>query len=612
MATIEQLTKRQESESNTTADVHSYSNPSQVRVTHLDLVLEVDFDNRTLSGQVTLDLKRDAPDAPLILDTMALDIRKIEISKRNSDFIATTSSQGEPDPIKGSALTIDLADGDRVRIEYSTTIGAKALQWLEPAQTSGKRGPFMFTQSQAIYARSWIPLQDSPQVRVTYSAVIKTRPDLWAVMGAANNPTRPGTGEYKFEMPQPIPSYLIALAVGKLDFRPLGPRSGVYAEPSVVAAAAAEFSDIEKMITAAEDLYGEYRWDRYDMLVLPPSFPLGGMENPRLTFLTPTVIAGDKSLVALIAHELAHAWSGNLVTNATWSDFWLNEGITTYVERRIVEELYGRRREEMESALAYDFLKREMQTLDLNGQSLHPNLDGCDPDDAATKVPYDKGALFLRQIEEVFGRTNFDRFLRRYFERFAFKSITTTGFVHFLKEDLFAQNPDLGATILIDEWLYKGGLPTSAPQPESDAFSQVTETAHKWLDGRVNSAQLEAPNWTTHEWLHFLRTLPKDLDEAKMRELDGALNLTNTGNAEIAHEWLLLSLRTHYEPATQRLRNYLQSIGREKLIKPLYEELIATANGRNLASEIYELARPLYHPIVVKKIDKLFRDSSSK
>jgi leukotriene A-4 hydrolase/aminopeptidase len=607
MATVEQQTNRQRPESNTKGDVHSYSNPSQVRVTHLDLVLEVDFDKKELSGQVTLDLKRDSQDARLILDTMALDIRKVEVSKGESDFVATTWSQGDSDPIKGSPLTIDVVNGDRVRIEYSTSMGAKALQWLEPVQTSGKRRPFMFTQSQPIYARSWIPLQDSPQVRFTYSALVKTRRDLWVVMAAANNPTKPGTGEYRFEMPQPIPSYLVAMAVGDLDFRSLGPRSGVYAEPSVIDRAAAEFSDIEKMIMAAEELYGSYRWDRYDMLMLPPSFPLGGMENPRLTFLTPTVIAGDKSLVSLIAHELAHAWSGNLVTNATWSDFWLNEGITTYVERRIVEQLYGRPREEMESVLAYDFLQKEMTTLDANGQALHPNLEGCDPDDAATKVPYDKGALFLRQIEEVFGRNNFDHFLKMYFERFAFKSITTDGFIHFLKEELLASDPGLAAGIPIDEWLYKAGLPASSPRPRSGVFLRVIEKSKQWLDDSISSADLEARNWTTHEWLYFLRSLPKDLDQAKMRDLDRAFNLTNTGNSEIAHEWLLLAIRTRYDSASQRLESYLQSIGREKLIKPLYEELIKSADGLQFATRIYEKARPFYHPIVVEKIDRLLR-----
>lgn len=592
-------------------DMHSYSNAHQVMIRHLQLELEVDFQKEILSGQVVLSLERKLSSQRLILDTMDLNINSIEVATDDLDYVATTFSIGVRDPIIGSPLAIDLgAKHTHVRIEYSTTPGAKALQWLRPPQTAGKQHPFMFTQSQPINARSWIPLQDSPQVRFTYSARIRTSPGLLAVMGAANNPSELGRGEYQFKMLQPIPSYLIALAVGDLVFRSLGPRTGVYAEPSVIEAAASEFSDTEQMIRATERLYGSYLWDRYDILVLPPSFPLGGMENPRLTFLTPTVLAGDKSLISLIAHELAHSWSGNLVTNATWSDFWLNEGFTTYVERRVVEELYGRAREEMEATLARANLEKEMATLDANAQTLHIDLRDRDPDEGSTRVPYDKGALFLRQIEEVFGRPDFDRFLKGYFERFAFRSMTTKSFITYLREELLDRDAQRANLIPVEEWLYEPGLPRVAPNPQSDAFVQVEEQANNWLSGNLGTEKLKAKEWTTHEWLHFLKYLPRDLDQSRMRSLDQVFDLTNSRNSEIAHEWLILVIRNRYEVGYPRLTKYLQSIGREKLIKPLYEELIKSDEGRRRASLIYQVARPAYHPIVIAKIDKLLNSST--
>ena len=434
---------------------------------------------------------------------------------------------------------------------------------------------------------------------------MKTPPNLLAVMSAGNNPQVSGLGEYEFEMPQPIPSYLLALAIGDLAFQSLGPRTGVYAEPSVLKAAATELADVERMMEATEKMYGPYLWDRYDMLVLPPSFPLGGMENPRLTFVTPTILAGDKSLVSLIAHELAHSWSGNLVTNATWSDFWLNEGFTTYVERRVVEEVYGKRREEMEAALGYEHLQVELAELEDRQKILHIDLKGKDPEECVTRIPYEKGALFLRQLEEMFGRERFDQFLRDYFSHFAFQSITTADFVTYLQEELLDTDSEIARRIPLSEWLNEAGLPASAPQPKSGAFFKVEEQADRWLGGLIAARMLPADQWTTHEWLHFLRYLPNDLKQKQMKQLDDAFEFTKSGNAEIVHDWLLMAIRGGYEAAEWRLTEFLQSTGRQKLIKPLYEELVKSDSGRLRALEIYRLARPTYHLQVVTKIDKI-------
>src|SRR5262249_14285620 len=302
-----------------------------------------------------------------------------------------------------------------VRVHYATGPQASGLLWLGRELTASKKHPFLYTQSEAIHARSWIPLQDSPGVRVTYSARLHTPAGMLAVMSATNDPKNPRNGEHRFKLKQAIPPYLIALAVWDLAVGALRARAGVYAEPGVVKKAAAEFGDLEKMVEAVEELYGPYRWGRYDVLVLPPSFPFGGMENPRLTFLSPTVLAGDRSLVSLLAHELAHSWSGNLVSNATWSDFWLNEGFTVYLERRIVEKVYGEKRAAMEAVLGRRSLEREIADLKLSDQVLHIDLKGRDPDDGLTDIPYEKGALFLKHLEAAFGRTKFDAFLKSYF-----------------------------------------------------------------------------------------------------------------------------------------------------------------------------------------------------
>src|SRR5688572_15852500 len=425
-------------------DVHSYAKPSAVRVKHVDLDWDVLFDQKILKGTATLTVERSSQTEPLILDTRDLKIEKVETSAGGTTYSAGTFTVGATDKILGAPLTIPLPAGaNRVRIHYSTSPGASGLQWLAPAQTAGKKDPFMFTQSQAIHARSWIPLQDTPSVRVTYTARVRTPRNLLAVMSAENDAGTPRDGDYSFRMRQPIPSYLIALAVGDLRFRGLGRRTGVYAEPQVIARAASELSDTERMVVATERLYGPYRWGRYDLLVLPASFPYGGMENPRLTFATPTILAGDKSLVSLIAHELAHSWSGNLITNATWRDFWLNEGFTTYLERRIQEAVYGRARAEMEATLGLRDLNEVIASLEDRDEILHIDLNGRDPDEGSNDIPYEKGALFLRHLEETFGRARFDQFLKSYFNHFAFQSITTAQFVDYLNKNLLDKNPAL-------------------------------------------------------------------------------------------------------------------------------------------------------------------------
>ena len=590
-------------------DSHSFANSDEVVIRHLDLDWDVRFDRRVLDGTATLHIERMADEVGrLRLDTRDLTISAVELSDGGGDWLDTPFTLGTADPILGAPLDVTLTrTATQVRVTYTTSPGASGVQWLEPAQTAGKTHPFMFTQSQAIHARSWIPLQDTPGVRVTYTATVRTPAVLRAVMSAAHDAEASLDGEFEFEMRQPIPSYLIALAVGDLAFRSMGDRTGVYAEPSVVESAAAEFDDTEAMMAAAERLYGPYRWDRYDLLVLPPSFPFGGMENPRLTFATPTVIAGDKSLVTLVAHELAHSWSGNLVTNATWRDFWLNEGFTVYLERRILEQVFGRSRVDMEATLDRQALAEELARLDPPDQILHIDLTGRDPDDGMNQVPYLKGELFLRLLEQSVGRARFDTFLRAYFDHFAFRSITTSEFVAYLNTQLLSRDADMVETLQVDVWLDQPGLPANAPRSESDALTRVERQAARWADGETTATALETGDWTTQEWLHFLKSIPETLTAQQMMELDDTFGFTTVGNAEVAHQWLLTAIRSQYAPAYGRLETYLVGIGRRKLIKPLYDELVKTPEGRARATAIYERARPGYHPIAVSSIDEVVR-----
>lgn len=579
-------------------DPHSYSRPDQVRVEHITLDLDVDFAKKQLAGTATLRLDRKQGAETLILDTHGLDIRLVTLQPSRT---AANFTLSDHDPVFGRALEIPLRpETTAVAIQYATDPGAKALQWLEPAMTAGKAHPFLLSQSQAILARTWVPLQDTPQVRFTYDATLRVPKDLLAVMSAENPQAKNPEGVYRFSMPQPVPSYLMAIAVGDLEFRPFDSRSGVYAEPPVIAAAFSEFADIPKMMQEAEKLYGPYRWGRYDVLVLPPSFPYGGMENPRLTYLTPTIIAGDRSLVSLVAHELAHSWSGNLVTNATWNDFWLNEGFTTYFEHRIVEEVYGREQAEMLWHLALTELKQQLPKLEPRDQSLYVDLAGRDPDEAPSTV-YPMGALLLRRLEEIAGRERWDAFLRQYFDRFAFQPMTTQRFLDYLQAEL----PEVARKADLQAWVYAPGLPPNVPQPRSDAFQNVEAQAKAFRHGAPASA-LQVEGWSSHEWLHFLHSLP-DVNAERMAELDRRFNLTQSGNSEVLAAWLQKAIDARYKPAYPAIERFLTTMGRRKFLRPIYEKLAANPEDLEFARRIYARARPTYHPVSQGTIDEILR-----
>jgi leukotriene A-4 hydrolase/aminopeptidase len=598
-----------------TVDSHSYARPQEARVSDVELDLTADFRAKILKGTATLTLVTEANAKQVILDTRALDIESV------TDAAGTPLkfTLGKGNEMMGKPLTIELPQGaQKIVVHYQTTKDGTALQWLSPEQTAGKKLPFLFSQGEEIHTRTWIPTQDSPAIRQKYKARIVVPKDLMAVMSAdrltpegekvAGNPNQRA---YRFEMKEPIAPYLIAIAIGDLGFKSEGSRTGVYAEKATLTAAAAEFTDMQTMLEAAEKLYGPYKWGRYDVLVLPPSFPFGGMENPTLTFATPTILAGDKSLVSLIAHELAHSWSGNLVTNATWEDFWLNEGFTVYFEGRIMEEVYGKDRADMLRVLGWQDLQGTMKDLTENGNPdftrLHPDLRGINPDDYFSDVPYEKGAAFLRMLEAHFGRKKLDAYLKGYFQRFAFKSMTTEAFLVDLRTHLLKNDDDLEKSLKINAWLYDKGMPDNVVVPTSAALNEVSAQVLAFIEGAA-AKDLKVDNYSSPQWQYLLTHMPDTLTDTQLADLDATFKFSQTHNSEILFAWLQLAIKHHYQPAMTPLHDFLTEQGRRKYVLPLYKSLMAQPGwGVDMAKKIYAEARPGYHDVTRSSVDDIVK-----
>mgnify|MGYP000865081522 CR=1 FL=1 len=592
-------------------DPHTQSNYTQVRVTHLDLDLKVNFDNQILQGIASWKIEHvDSGATKLILDTYHLKIDSVTLNQSEQ----TLFKLNPLDTILGQALIIEIKPNTQsVQVYYSTTANATALQWLMPSQTSGKKHPFLFTQSESIYARSWIPCQDGPGIRFTYTAKVNTPKYLMPLMSAINPPKNNGTGHYYFEMSKPIPAYLMALAVGDIQSKVLSNRTTVYAEPLLLDKAAKEIEHIETMMQAAEQLYGAYEWGRYDVLFMPAGFPFGGMENPLLTFSTPTILAGDKSLVNLIAHELAHSWSGNLVTNATWNDFWLNESFTVYFERRIMEALNGKSYADMLWNLGYQDLKNSTDNIfvgDLQSLSkLRLDLSGKDPDLGLSDIAYEKGAHLLLLIEQKIGRAAMDVFLKKYFNAFAFKSITTSQFVSYVDSTLFKDHKQLSQQIAFDTWINDAGLPSNCPIVANEKFAKVNDVFSQFQATKQLDTVL-LHQWSTYEWLHFLRQLKPNVQYDEMAYLDSLFHLTQKANAEVATVWFVLSVKAQYKPAFDKMHQFLNTVGRMKFLEPIYEAMSQSAIMKSKVWEIYNSNKSQYHPLTQKSVERFLPPKS--
>ena len=584
-------------------DHHSYSKPEEAVVTHLEWDANVDFETRTINATANYSIKT-SEDAKRIL----FDIRELDILSVRVDGIETSFEIGDEQAFIGSPLSIPLSPSSkRVSIAYNTQPGADAFLWVEGSENSN---PFLFTQSQAILARTWIPCQDSPGVRFTYSAQVQVPKDLMALMSAVNPTEKSADGVYTFVMDQPIPSYLLALAVGDVEFRSVGEHTGVYATPDLIDAAEYEFGEMEDLLVAAEGLYGKYAWERYDLLVLPAAFPFGGMENPRLTFATPTIIAGDRSLVSLVAHELAHSWSGNLVTNSTWDDFWLNEGFTVYFEQRIMEAVYGRDISEMLATLSYRGLVDEVsEIMDLNPDDTHLrlHLKGRNPDDGMTAIAYDKGYLFLRMIEENVGREKFDDFLSTYFKKHAFTVMDTDNFIEYIERVLLSDEETRNA-VNLTAWIDGAGLPDNCPKVYSERIEKVDNAVAKWAEGGLNTSDIPWSEWLYQERYRFLKSIPASVTVEKLDELNVTFKVSGTGNNEVLFAWLEQSILKQHTASYPRLESFLINVGRRKFLTPLYKALLETGQTQ-MAKDIYEKARPNYHSVSTGTMDELLADA---
>ncbi|PKR81189.1 aminopeptidase [Brumimicrobium salinarum] len=603
---------QKEAQSNQSKDVtiknHSYGNIDKIRTAHLHLELNVDFQNQILAGVARHKMINEGANRA-IFDIKDLKIDSITLGAEGNE-VSANYEVGKRDSLLGSPLIVELTKNDRfVNIYYETTKNSEALDWLAPELTGSKKHPFLYTQGQAILTRTWIPVQDSPENRFTYSADLKVPSDLMALMSATNPTVKNDDGLYSFQMKQPIPSYLLALAVGELEYAQLGPKSGAYAEPHMIAAAEKEFKDIPQMIEAAQKIYGDYLWDVYDVIVLPYSFPFGGMENPRLTFATPTLIAGDGSLVSVIAHELAHSWSGNLVTNASWNDFWLNEGFTVYFENRIMEAVYGKEIADMLALIEFQELESSVNEMMSSGREkdthLKLELQERDPDEGMTDIAYVKGAFFLKTIESKVGRETFDQFLSSYFNAYQFETLTTEEFVSYLKSNLLEkENVDFN----VDAWVYGEGIPDNVVKIKSDRFEKAEKLAIEIKNEDELPAEftsLSRDDKITQEWIAFIRAFEGKLAKEKMIKIDEQLNFADCGNAEIMSEWYILGIKNNYTEIRPEIKAFLKKVGRRKFLAPIYTTLASTDETLKWGKEVYKEARPYYHAISYKTVDEI-------
>lgn len=610
-------------------DPNSFANTKNFQINHMKLNVKTNFEKKIIIGYVIHEvLIVDKSSTRLTLDTRGLKINDVAWINDDNKEIQLKFNMGESHSVYGQALNIDLTNEImqktkfNVKVSYETTPECTACQWLEPSQTEGKKYPYFYTQCEAIHARSIVPCQDSPVVKQTYESEITVPENLRALMSAIlvnEEKTENGLVTYKFEQKMRIPSYLLAIAVGSLKGIKIGPRTTVWSEPEVVDKAANEFVNTEDFIRIGEEYLTEYSWGIYDLLVLPPSFPFGGMENPCLTFVTPTIVAGDRSLVDVVAHEIAHSWTGNLITNSNWQHFWLNEGYTVYIERKIISALHGEEYRQFSAIIGWNDLKDSVVNYGSEKAyftALVPDLRNQDPDDSFSSVPYEKGFNLLYYLEQILGGSKvFDPFVKEYVKNFANKSLNTNEWKDYLYE--YFAKVDKSKLEILDSvdwntWLYGYGMPPVDPKFDRTLLNKCDELAKRWIkfkdsksfDGGFNSTDLD--EFDAKQKMIFLLRINEDGPYSKefIEAMDKVYGLTKVVNSEIRFLWQTLCLTSNYEPIFPEVVKFLEEQGRMKFVTPLYRMLYKCKNGSELAISTFKKNKSFYHPIAVENIKR--------
>ena len=528
----------------------------------------------------------------------------------------------EPHQVFGTPIQVAIPADKRskgtkfvAKLEYETLPSSSAIQWLTKEQTADKTHPYMFTQCQAIHARSLLPCQDCPSIKTSYTAYVAAPGWSQCMMSAVSDGSSEldteGYRIFKWKQSVQIPAYLIAIVAGRVESRDIGPRTRVWAEPSVVEAAAFDFAQTEEFICHAESIMDqEYVWGRYDLVCLPPSFPYGGMENPCLTFVTPTLLTGDRSLADVIAHEIAHSWTGNLITNHTWEHFWLNEGWTVWLQRKIMSRIHSPEYFDFDSIIGWKHLS---DSVDVYGEQhpftlLVPTIAGVDPDDSFSSVPYEKGFNFLYYMSKIVGSENFDEFAKAYVQKFKYGTVTTDQFCSFFRAHFDARNIDY-SQVDWDAWISKPGMPPVTPDFDQTLSNDCTAVANRWLLNE-ECTLATSKSWTSSQYVVMLEKIltdlgqEKELPESTLKRMEEIYEFSKTRNAEIRFCWQKLCLRSHVSFIFEQVEAFLKEQGRMKFVRPLFRELQQTDEGKKLANRIFSEWKMNYHPIAQKMIAK--------